>query len=91
MGLIRDERSVQIGSSTVSVTGMTGPVYATWVLLVDGQEVDSAVADGEFRLRGQLSDGSDVEAVVHQSLVGPTYVLINHRGDEVTRFEGFVT
>ncbi|MGH3566884.1 MAG: hypothetical protein ACRDRH_12800 [Pseudonocardia sp.] len=90
MSLIRDERSVQIGPSTVSVTGVTGPVHATWTLLVDGQEVDSAVAAGEFRLRGKLSDGSDVEAVVHQSLVGPTEVVINHGGGEVTRFKGFV-
>ena len=90
MGLARDEHSLQVDGSTVSVTGTTGLVHATWTLSVDGAEVDSAAAAGEFRLRGRLPDGSDVEAVVDQSLVGPTEVVIHHRGREVGRFTGFV-
>lgn len=90
MSLTSDEHSVEIGGSTVAVTGKTGLVHATWTLLVDGAEVDRAAAAGDFRLRGQLPDGSSVEALVHQSLIGPTEVAVVHAGDEVARFTGFV-
>ena len=90
MGFTSDEHSVTIGDSTVAVTGKTGPIYATWALLVDGQEVDSAKAAGDFTLRGALGDGSGVQAAVHQSLVGPTRVVITHDGAEVVQFKGFV-
>jgi len=85
-----DEHSVTIGDATIAVTGKSGPVHATWTLLVDEQEADSAKAAGDFTLRGVLSDGSGVEARVHQSLVGPTRVAIMHDGVEVAQFKGFV-
>ena len=74
----------------MSVTGRTGPDHATWTLLLDGQEVDSAEAAGDFTLRGSLPDGTAVTAAVHQSLVGPTRVVVNHEGEEVASSSGFV-
>lgn len=90
MGLTRDGHSVRIGDSVVAVTGKTGPVQATWTLLVDDKEADSAEASSDFSLKGSLPDGSAIEATVHQSLVGPTHVVILHDGVEVTKFNGFV-
>ncbi len=90
MGFTSDEHSVTIGGSTVVVNGKTGPVHATWALFVDEQEVDTAKAAGDFTLRGALGDGSGVEAAVHQSLVGPTRVVITHDGAVVAHFKGFV-
>lgn len=90
MSVTRDEHSVTIGESTVTVTGVTGAVHATWTLTIDGREADSAAAAGDFRLRGALGDGSGVEAAIHQSLLGPTEVVIRHRGTEVGQFTGFV-
>lgn len=90
MKLTYDEHSVQIGASTVSVTGETGPVHATWILLIDGDEADRAKAAGDFKLRGMLPDGTAVEAEVHQSLIGRTEVAIVHDGEEAARFKGFV-
>ncbi|GAT65924.1 hypothetical protein HS048_26465 [Planomonospora sp. ID91781] len=90
MSLTRDDHSVEIGGHTVSVTGGTGPVHATWVLLIDGREADRARAAGDFTLRGELPDGSAVRAAVHQSLVGPTEVVVHHGDEEVARFRGFV-
>ena len=90
MALTSDDHTVQIGSSTVLVTGRSGLVHATWTLLVDGEELDSAQAAGDFTLTGELPDGSDVRAVVHQSLVGPTVVTVKHEGEEVASFDGFV-
>ena len=90
MSIRRDEHTVEIEGQRVAVTGKTGRVHATWKLLVDGEEADTAKAAGDFTLRGELSSGSPVEAAVHQSLVGPTEVVIRHKGEEVRRFEGFV-
>jgi hypothetical protein len=90
MGLTRDEHRVKIGDHEVAVTARTGPVHANWKLLVDDAEVDSAAAAGDFKLRGHLPDGTGVEAQVHQSLVGPTEVVVLHDGTEVGRMEGFV-
>lgn len=90
MALTSDEHSVTICDSSVAVTGKSGPVHATWTLLVDEQEADSAKAAGDFTLKGVLGDGSQVEAAVHQSLVGPTRVVITHEGVEVAQFKGFV-
>lgn len=90
MGIFSNDHSVRIGRTTVAVTGTTGLVHATWTLLLDGQEVDSATAAGNFTLRGRLGDGSPVRAEVFQSLVGPTEVAVVHDGDEVARFTGFV-
>ena len=90
MGLTNDEHTVQIGESVIAVTGRTGPVHATWTLLIDGEEVDSAKAAGDFTLVGRLGDGSEVRAAVHQSLLGPTRVAIQHDGEDVGEFNGFV-
>lgn len=90
MSAFSDDHSVQIGSTTVSVTGATGLVHATWALLLDGKEVDSAAAAGTFTLRGALPDGAPVTAEVFQSLLGPTEVAIRHGEQEVARFTGFV-
>lgn len=90
MGFTNDEHSVAIGDVTITVTGKSGPVHATWTLLVDEQAADSAEAAGDFTLKGALGDGSGVEAAVHQSLIGPTRVVISHDGAEVAQFQGFV-
>lgn len=90
MDLMRDEHSVQIDGHTVSVTGASGPVHATWTLLIDGREADSAKAAGDFSLRAELPGGASILAAVHQSLVGPTEVAIHRDGEEVTHFRGYV-
>lgn len=90
MAFTSDEFTARIGGSVVAVTGATGPVHATWTLLIDGVEADAAAAAGDFRLRGRLPDGSGVKAAVHQSLVGPTRVVICHEGTEVLSARGFV-
>jgi len=90
MGITRDEHSTEIDGHEVAVTGRTGPVHATWRLLVDGEEVDSAKAAGDFALRTELPEGAPVEAAIHQSLVGPTRVTFLRNGEEVHTSEGFV-
>ena len=90
MRLTKDEHTIEIDGQSVSVRGQTGRVHATWSLLVDGEQADSARAAGDFTLRGILADGSPVEAAVHQSLVGPTEVVIKRAGEDVGRFRGFV-
>ncbi len=90
MRFLKDDHTVEIDGHTVAVTGATGRVHATWTLLIDGEPADTAKAAGDFMLRGTLSDGSPVEAAVHQSLVGPTEVVIRHQGEDVERFTGFV-
>jgi hypothetical protein len=88
--MTRDEYTVEVAGSTVAVTGTTGPVHATWTLLINGESVDSAAAAGDFHLRGTLADGTAVEAAVHQSLLGPTRVIITHQDTEVLNERGFV-
>jgi len=90
MDLFRDDHAVQIGSTTVTVTGETGLVHATWTLYLDDQPVDSAKAAGDFTLHGSLPDGTQVKAQVFQSLLGPTEVAIVHQDAELARFSGFV-
>ncbi len=90
MNVTRDEHNVEIEGQRVAVTGKSGPVHASWNLLIDGEEADTAKAAGDFTLTGRLSSGSSVEAAVHQSLVGPTEIVIRHEGEEVRRFKGFV-
>ncbi len=90
MGFTSDEHHVTIGDSSVAVTGESGPLSATWTLLVDEKKSDTAKASGDFTLRGVLGDGSGVKAAVHQSLVGPTRVVISHDDVEIARFKGFV-
>lgn len=90
MSLTSDENTVEISGSKVSVTGKTGPIHATWTLHVDGREVDTAAAAGDFTLRGELPDGSAVQTAIHQSLAGATEVVILHEDTEVGRFRGFV-
>ena len=90
MSLSTDDHSVRINDHVVSVTGRTGPIEATWTLLIDGQEADSAKASGKFVLSADLPDGSPVAASVRQGAFGPTEVTIDHDGQEVTRFKGFV-
>ena len=90
MGLLRDQHSIEIDGHSVAVIGKTGPVHATWTLCIDGQEADRAKTAGDFTLRGELPDGSPIQAAVHQSLVGPTEVKLEHKGEEVARLTGFV-
>jgi hypothetical protein len=90
MSLTSDEHSVSINGHAVSVTGQTGAIEATWTLSIDGQEADRAKASGHFALKGELPDGSPVEASVHQGAFGPTHVVVRHEGEEITRFKGFV-
>ena len=90
MSVFNDDHSVQLGSTLVSVTGDSGLMHATWSLLFDGRQVDSAAAAGNFTLRGTLPDGSPVRAEVFQSLLGPTEVAVVHGEVEVARFTGFV-
>jgi len=90
MDLFQDDHTVQIGSTTVAVTGESGLVHATWTLHLDGAAVDAAKAAGDFTLRGSLPDGTEVCAEIHQSLLGPTEVAVVHQGTELARFTGFV-
>jgi hypothetical protein len=90
MALTSDEHVIEIDGISISVMGSTGPVHATWTLLVDGHEQDSAKAVGDFGLCGTLPDGSQVRAEVHQSLVGPTEVIVFYAGEEIHRSQGFV-
>jgi hypothetical protein len=90
MGFTSDDHSIEIDGTTVTVTGRTGLVHATWSLLIDGKEVDTAEAAGDFKLVGRLPDGSEVRALVFQSLLGPTEVTVHHGEDEVATFTGFV-
>ncbi|WP_432573232.1 hypothetical protein [Kineococcus sp. SYSU DK005] len=90
MAITGDEFRTTVAGSEVVVIGSSGPVHATWRLLVEGVEVDSAAAAGEFTLKGALGDGSAVEAAVHQSLLGPTRVTIRHGGADVFTGTGFV-
>ena len=90
MSLTKNEHTIEIDGHMVEVTGTTGPVHATWTLLIDGEAVDTAKAAGDFTLRGTLADGSPLEAAVHQSLVGPTEVVIRREGADLGRFTGFV-
>lgn len=79
-----------IGGSEVVVSGRTGLVEPTWSLSIDGVSAERRKASGKFVLRGELSDGSDVEALVNQTHFGPTQVLVRHDGDPFAEFEGFV-
>lgn len=90
MALTSDEHVIEIDGAKVTVMGSTGAVHATWTLLVDGEEQDSAKAAGDFRLSGALPNGSELTAEVHQSLVGPTEVVVFRAGEEVARSKGFV-
>ncbi len=91
MSLLRDEHTVLIGDTEVTVTGTTGPISARWCLLLDGCEVDrEEIFNGEHVLRGVLPDGSPVEARVHQSIIGPTRVRVHHAGREVMASTGYV-
>ena len=58
MSLTKNEHTIEIDGHMVEVTGTTGPVHATWTLLIDGEAVDTAKAAGDFTLRGTLADGS---------------------------------
>jgi hypothetical protein len=90
MRITKDAHETEIDGHLVAVTGTTGKVHATWRLSIDGEVSDSAKAAGDFTLRGTLPGGSPVEAVVHQSLLGPTEVVILHKQEEIGRFKGFV-
>ena len=87
---VNDRHEVQIDGVDVIVTGQTGKVHATWTLLIDGNEVDSAKAAGDFVLRGDLPNGPEVKAEVHQGLMGPTRVVVLRGDKEIARFQGFV-
>jgi hypothetical protein len=91
MDLTRDEHTVRVGESTITVTGTSGPISATWCLLVDGREVArQEMLNGDHVLAAALPDGSTVEAHVFQSIVGPTRVRVHHDGVEVMATTGFV-
>jgi hypothetical protein len=90
MGLTRDEHTVEIDGHRVSVQGKTGKVHATWTLATDGRVVDQARAAGDFALRSTLPGGVPVEAAVHQSLIGPTRIVVRRDGEEVSSGKGFV-
>lgn len=90
MGLTSDDLEVRIQGHDVKVTGRTGAVHATWTLMIDGREVNHARAEGDFTLRGRLPDSTEVEALIHQSLLGPARVSIAHGGIEVAHSRGFV-
>ena len=89
MSLTSDELSVQVDGHPVMVTGTSGLVHATWTLRIDGQD-DRAEAAGDFTLKGEMPDGTLLRAAVHQSLLGPAEVSIDHDGEEVARLKGFV-
>jgi hypothetical protein len=90
MSVIKDEHALEIEGQSVVVTGTTASVHAIWKLLIEGEEADTAKAAGDFTLKGSLSGGSPIEAAVHQSLVGPTEIVIRHGGEAVKGFKGFV-
>jgi hypothetical protein len=90
VGITRDEHTVEVAGSTVTVKGTTGAIHATWTLLINGDVVDSAAAAGDFRLRGSLADGTAVEATIRQGLLGPTRVIITHQDTQVLDARGFV-
>jgi hypothetical protein len=90
MSAIKDSHEIEIDGHQVTVAGKTGPVHATWTLLVDGREVDRAKAAGDFNLRGEIPGGPAVEVAVHQSLVGPTELVFRRDGEEVATAKGYV-
>jgi hypothetical protein len=91
MDLTRDEHTVRVGDVRVTVTGASGPISATWRLLLDDREVArQEMLDGEHVLAGALPDGTVVEALVYQSIVGPTRVRVRHEGVEILATSGFV-
>ena len=90
MRITKDDHCFEIDGHEVAVTGRTGPVHATWTLVIDGRAVDSATVAGNSSLRAELPDGSALRAKVHQSLLGPTEVAIERDGQEIERFKGFV-
>ena len=91
MDLTRDEHHVRVAGAQVTVIGTSGPISATWRLLVDGAEVArEALRNGDHVLAGPLPDGTAVEAHVRQSIVGPTRVSVRHDGLEVLATTGFV-
>jgi hypothetical protein len=90
MSLTNDTFATQVGEVAITVVGTTGAVHATWTLQIDGQEVDQASAAGDFALRGDLPDGTEVRAEIHQSLMGPTRVVVMHGEEEIDTFQGFV-
>jgi hypothetical protein len=90
MSVTKDNHEIKIDGHQVAVTGKTGPVHATWTLLLDGREVDRAKAAGDFNLRGEIPGGPAVEVAVHQSLVGPTKLIFRRDGEEVATTKGYV-
>ena len=72
MGVMNDDHRVTIAGTEVAVTGETGLIEATWKLLIAGEIADSAKVTGDHVLNGRLSDGSTVEAKIHQGAFGPT-------------------
>jgi hypothetical protein len=90
MDLLNDVHQAEIAGHEVVVRGKTGPIHATWQLLIDGEEVEQATATGEFTLSGRMPDGSVVDAVVLQRIMGPTKVVIRHDGEDVARSKGYV-
>ncbi len=91
MSLTRDEHTIRVGGARVTVLGTSGPISATWRLLVDGGEVArQELFNGEHVLEGSLPDGSLVAAHIHQSIIGPTRVSVRHDGVEVFASNGYV-
>jgi len=90
MDLFHDDHRVAVAGHDVAITATTGLVHARWSLAVDGVQVDTAAAAGDFTLRTTLADGTAMGAEVHQSLLGPTRVTVVHGDEEVASTKGFV-
>jgi len=90
MDLTRGKHDVRIEGHAVSVR-CSDPDLPAWALLIDGREVDRGEAvTGDFTLRGTLDDGSEVEAFINRSVVGPPHVSVRHAGADFTGFRDFV-
>jgi hypothetical protein len=91
MSLLRNEHSVTIGDTKVTVVGRTGPIAATWSLLLDGHPVaEQRFICGDPTLSTKLLDGSALDVDVHQGALGPTRVRIRHAGVPISESAGFV-
>ena len=90
MPATRDDHRVIIDGAEVAVVGETGLIEPTWRLLIDGAEAASVEASGKFSLSGELPNGSSVVARIYQHMFGSTEVVVEHDGQHVVRFTGFV-
>lgn len=90
MNPTKDDHWVRIDGAVVRVIGETGPVEATWRLLIDDREADVRTATGTFSLHGALPAGDPVEARVTQGNFGRTEVTLLRGDEEMSSWKGFV-